>query len=99
MTSQKPSESGVTPLTEHFFVVRSETAGWVVSAFMARHIETALLARFRPRWVTFVDLYGSRVRVRTDHITVVEQSTTAQRAAAREFHRLLGKEHEEECDG
>jgi hypothetical protein len=80
-----------------FFVVTTGDCRFHVSTAMAAHIERVLAARWMPRWVTFVDLTGSRVRVRTDRITMVMQSTVEQRAAERTHYRWLL--WEQESDG
>ena len=72
-----------------FFVVIAGDCRFHVSTAMAAHIERVLGARWKSRWVTFVDLSGSRVRVRTDRITMVMQSTVDQRAAERTQIRWL----------
>jgi hypothetical protein len=72
------------PLTKpDFFVVSGDRSTWSVSTTMARHIEACLDARPRPRWITFVDLSGARVRVRARHIDSLTRSTAEQRAVER----------------
>ncbi|MFL5520221.1 MAG: hypothetical protein ACJ8B6_04750 [Gemmatimonadales bacterium] len=77
-----------------FFVVITGDCRFCVSTAMAAHIERALGAQWMPRWVTFVDLMGSRVRVRADRITMVMQSTADQRAAERMHLRWMMWEQE-----
>jgi hypothetical protein len=76
---------------DHFVVVADDCA-WLVSTEMARFIEACLEAEPPPRWVKFVDLTGSRVRVRARLIDAIHQSTADQRAAERAFHRALERE-------
>jgi hypothetical protein len=49
-------------------------------------------AETQPRWVSFVDLKGSRLRVRTRDINYIGQCTAEQRAADRAFNRSLSQE-------
>src|ERR1041385_9342575 len=61
-------ESGpeaVEPGAGDFFIVSGDCSTWLVSTEMGRFIESILDATPRPRWVKFVDLAGSRVRLRT----------------------------------
>jgi CTP:molybdopterin cytidylyltransferase MocA len=76
---------------DHFVVVAGDCA-WFVSTEMARFIEACLEAEAAPRWVTFVDLTGARVRLRARLIDAIHQSTADQRAARRAFHRALERE-------
>jgi hypothetical protein len=76
-----------------YFVVSGESYSWYVSTAMAKAIEAHLDAKPRPRWVTFVDLAGSRVRVRTRQIEYIHQCTAEQRSAERAFHQSLKREH------
>jgi hypothetical protein len=59
---------------------------------MARFIESVLDAEPRPLWVSFVDLAGSRVRIRTGQINAIWQRSAEQRAWDREFGRALDRE-------
>ena len=82
----------VRPTAGDYFIVSAEGSTWYVSTEMARFIETALDSWPRPRWVKFIDLVGSRVRLRTAQIDVVCQSTVEQRALDREINRALNRE-------
>jgi hypothetical protein len=90
---EEQSEEGAnrTRAPDHFVVVADDCA-WFVSTEMARFIEGCLEAEPPPRWVKFVDLTGSRVRVRARLIDAIHQSTAGQRAAERAFHRALERE-------
>ncbi len=72
---------------DDWFVVYTGDCSWLVSTEMARHLERALDARRPPRWVTFVDLAGSRVRILSGAIYCIEQSTAEQREAWRRFQK------------
>src|SRR5258707_10757175 len=80
-------ESGpeaVEPSAGDFFIVSGDCSTWLVSTEMARFVESILDARPRPRWVKFVDLAGSRVRLRTRQIEYICQCSAEQRASRRE---------------
>ncbi|MBK7715046.1 MAG: hypothetical protein IPI38_06450 [Gemmatimonadetes bacterium] len=49
-----------------YFLVCAECGHWSVSATMARAIEHQLARWLAPRWITFVDLTGARIRIRAD---------------------------------
>ena len=84
--------SGERPGAGDYFIVSGESFTWYVSATMAKAIEARLDAKPRARWVTFVDLVGSRVRLRARRIEYICQSTAEQRAAERAFFRSLKRE-------
>jgi hypothetical protein len=67
------------PDLDHFDV-ETRWGSWCVSAVMARHIETSLDVNDQPHWITFVDVAGARVRVRSEVIYAIVQSTVEQRA-------------------
>jgi len=81
-----------------FFWVETSSMCWFVSREMARAVEMTLTRKLLPRWVTFVDLTGARVRVRTRLIEVVSQSTAEQRVMARAFQRARSAERKAEAD-
>ncbi|HWK88661.1 MAG TPA: hypothetical protein VNP72_01650 [Longimicrobium sp.] len=65
---------------------------WYVSGQTAARIGRVLERRWRPRFVKFVDLAGSRAWLRTDAIEGIAESTERQRAASRDFSHLRTKE-------
>ncbi len=75
-----------------FFVVSTEWDTWCVSTEMARHIDATLDADPVPRWVTFVDVTGARVRLRTESVESLTQRSIEQRAIGRRFERLARDE-------
>lgn len=77
-----------------YFVVDSANDRWLVSGVMARHIEQMLDREPVPGWITFVDLFGARIRVRAVVIQSVAQSTGDQRAASRALSRRMGMEQD-----
>jgi hypothetical protein len=82
----------VRPTAGDYFIVSAEGSTWYVSTEMARFIETVIDSWPRATWVKFVDLVGSRVRLRTRQIEYVCQCTVEQRALDREFSRALNRE-------
>jgi len=72
---------------DDFFEIESHWASFAVSKETAMEIERRLDQLPPPRWVAFRDLAGARHRIQAVHIYRVSESTAAQRAASREFHR------------
>jgi hypothetical protein len=77
-----------------YFVVATHDELRYVSRVMAQAIEATLCQSPTPRWVTFVDLTGARVRLRTRLIEYVQQSTAEQRAMERALYRARQAERE-----
>lgn len=99
----KPSENEDPPYGD-FVIVSGPFGNLTVTRTVAREIERVLDRRWRPRWVTFHDRVGSRVRVRANEIRLFVESTTAQRASDRQLDRARRKEEkadrrpgDEEC--
>ena len=80
-----------------YFVVVGENCTWYVSTEMARFIEECLDSG-TSGWVKFVDLIGSRVRLRTRKIDFIAQSTAEQRSTERDFFRTMRREHKADRD-
>jgi hypothetical protein len=71
---QEPFEEGAgRPAAGDYFVVAADCCTWCVSTTMARSIEQSLDGRPRPKWVTFVDLTGARIRLRARQIEYIGQ--------------------------
>lgn len=83
---------------EHFFVVSTEGEWWYVSTAMARFVEACLDQSDAAVWVKFVDVNGSRIRVRAQEILSVVESSAEQRAASREFSRRMNRERKADRD-
>jgi len=81
-----------------YFVVETNTTAWYVSREMAQAVEAMLAQSPPPQWVTFVDLTGARVRLRTRLLEVICQCTAEQRALARAFSRARRAERKAEPD-
>lgn len=75
-----------------FFVIRTASAVFPVSARTASLVMDALRRWWVPRWIGFVDLHGSRVRVRSATIMMIYESSVLQRQSEREFFRELDAE-------
>ena len=79
------------------FVVISGTFGFAnLSLEEAERVERLLDRRCVPEWVVFHDRAGSRVRVKSDQIRCLCESTAAQRAADRRYDRA--RRQEEKAD-
>jgi hypothetical protein len=91
---EAPRQSGAAD----YFVVSCNNSTWYVSTEMARFIEECLDTRKPAKWVKFVDLIGSRVRLRTREIQYIVQCTADQRATEREFFRTMRKESADDRD-
>ncbi len=84
------------PAVDDYYVVLSETGGYVVTAAVAAQM-LAQLRRFpRPRWIRFTDHVGSAIHLRTDTVQGLVESTTAQRQGERDFRRA--RQLEEKAD-
>jgi hypothetical protein len=79
----------------NYFLICAECGHWSVSATMARAVEQQLNRWLVPRWISFVDVTGARIRIRADQVRSVSQSYTETRAAGRSFRRWLEEEDEE----
>lgn len=95
---QEKEQEAPRPIGLDHFVVSAKSATWYVSTEMARHIEACLDVEHHQTWVSFVDLSGSRVRLRSVEVEYLAQSTADQRAAERAFHRTLSRERKAERD-
>jgi hypothetical protein len=93
---EEQEEESSRPIGVDHFVVSAKSAIWYVSTEMARHIETCLEVEHHRAWISFVDLNGARVRLRSLEIEYLAQSTADQRAAERAFHRALNRERKAE---
>lgn len=89
---EESEPEAVRPDAGDYFIVSGDSSTWYVSTEMARHIEAMLDVEPRVRWVKFVDLAGSRVRLAVRQIEYLCQSTVDQRALDREFSRTLHRE-------
>ncbi len=89
---QEPEPEATRPNAGDYFIVSADNSTWYVSTEMARFIDAMLEAEPPVRWIKFVDLAGSRVRLRARQIEYVCQSTAEQRAMDREFGRWMTRE-------
>ena len=95
---QEEEQEAPRPVGVDHFVVSARSETWYVSTEMARHIEACLDVEHRHVWISFVDLSGARVRVRSREVEYLAQSTADQRAAERAFHRTMGQERKADRD-
>jgi hypothetical protein len=79
-----------------FWVVYGPAGLFYVSAETAGTVARRLQRWWVPRWVTFVDLAGARVRLRSCDVRAVYESTELQRTRERSFFRA--REQEEKAD-
>lgn len=85
-----------------YYVVSLSQREVFVSRTMAMFIESQLNRWRPPKWIVFVDLFGSRVRALSESVWAVVQCSEAQRAEGRAFDRRCQREWEsdmEEQDG
>lgn len=88
----------IKPDAGDYFIVNAQCDNWYVSTEMAGFIESMLDREVRPLWLSFVDLWGARIRVRTALISAVCQRTAEQRASERGFDRALNRERKADRD-
>ena len=70
-----------------FWVVYGDTGIFYVSPETASRVGRTLERWLIPRWVTFVDITGARVRIRGREVRSIYESTELQRTRDRSFHR------------
>jgi hypothetical protein len=97
-TTQRFERAGQPEPPVDYFLVVALFEAWYVSRQMAQAIEAALNQTPAPQWVTFVDLTGARVRVRSRLIGCIHQCTAEQRALARAFQRARQAERKTDMD-
>jgi hypothetical protein len=85
-------------LDDAYFVLESGAGSWVVSREMAAFVERELDREPAPQWVRFVDVTGARVRLRTDLIRDLRQSSAEIRALWRRFMQDRRKEAGDDDD-
>jgi hypothetical protein len=73
-------------------IVATANFSYIVSPVMARHIEQELDRRRRPKWITFVDVSGARVRILASSIEMIEQSSLETRDLWRRWRDQRRKE-------
>lgn len=92
LNEEQPDEDQ--PVARDYWVVRCESAWFYVRSPQAARIQRVLDRRWRPRWLEFRDISGSRIRVRTTQVIGMNECTAAQRAKDRRQARYLAKEEE-----
>jgi hypothetical protein len=97
-TKQRPEEPRDPEVPLDYFIVATSLMEWYVSREIAAFIDECLEETPAPRWVTFVDLTGARVRVRARLLQYVAQCTVDQRALARAMQRAMNREAKADRD-
>jgi hypothetical protein len=98
--NERYHRSGRLELPADYFLVVTHDETLPVSRERAMAVEATLREVPTPEWVTFVDVTGARVRMRTRLVEYVRQSTAEQRALARAFWRARDAERhaDPECE-
>ncbi len=73
------------PRYREYFVLESGAGDWSISRNMAAFVEAELDRWPRKRWIRFIDLTGASVRVRTDLVRALRQSSPEIRSEWRRF--------------
>lgn len=79
-----------------YFVVSGGAGHYHVSGETADRLIRQLTKPIPPRWLAFVDLHGSRVRVRSKGIDEIRERSTLQRQRERDFGRARRREAKED---
>jgi hypothetical protein len=85
-------------LHQDHHIVATSAFDYIVSTLMAKHIEQELDRWPRPRWITFVDVCGSRVKIRASLIQGLQQSSLETRELGRKWREQRRKEAPPEFD-
>ena len=72
---------------DDFYEIESRFEVYAVSRHTAEDVARRLDEHPPPRWIAFRDLTGAGHRILASKIARISESTTAQRAARREFRR------------
>ena len=87
---EKPDEEQ--PVARDYWVVRCYSTTWYVRAPQAMRVKRVLERRWKPKWLEFRDVAGSRIYVRTRDVVEMYESTEAQRAKDRRHSSYLKAE-------
>ena len=68
-----------------YFVLETDNGEWLLSRNMAVFVESELDRWPRRRWIRFIDLTGASVRVQTELVRVLRQSSIETRSEWRRF--------------
>jgi hypothetical protein len=83
---------GTVLLHQDHHIVMTSGFNYIVSTSMAQHIERELCRWPRSGWITFVDVCGSRIRIRASLILGLEQSSLETRELWRRWREQRRKE-------
>ncbi len=84
------------PAVDDYYLVMTAAGYYVVTPDAVAQVLVQLRRFPRPRWVRFTDHVGAAIHLRTDTVTAVVESTTAQRQGERDFRRA--RDLEEKAD-
>jgi hypothetical protein len=88
----QPSEC---PPCGEFFVVAGEFGRVLVTREVAMALRASFQRLLVPTWLEFRDHVGSFIRVRSRWVTLIVESTPAQRAADRAFEKARSEEDDD----
>lgn len=86
------------PNAADYFVLSTRDTCWCLSMVMARAVEQELVCAAPESWITFVDLTGSRVRLRAGLVQSLAQCYAENRAEERRFSSSLRREARSDRD-
>ena len=75
-----------------YWAISTETDTFYVTANEAKRVIDTLERRWSPRWITFTELFGATIRIRSRVIECVWESSAEHRQAGRDFRRALEEE-------
>ena len=84
------------PPAGEYFVITGDCGSYYVSRETATRVARDLDRLWVPRWLSFTDIVGSRIRVLSRRVDAIFESTAEQRTAERSFHRA--RKLEEKAD-
>jgi len=84
------------PPAEDYYEVDTACELFYVNADVAEWLVACMRRRWPPRWITFTDLDGSTVTIRSRLVRCLRERTGSQRAAARAFRRARRQEDKAE---
>lgn len=82
--------------SDYFVLDIGSFSSWMISREMAAFVERELDRWPRPRWIKFVDVAGARVRLRSELIRSLRQSSAEIRDEYRRFSRERDEESKDE---
>lgn len=80
------------PVARDYWIVRCYGGTYHVRAMVAESLQRTLRRRWLTRWVEFVDISGSLIRIRAAEVRGLIECTAQQRAIDRRHARFLEQE-------